>query len=63
MMKVDIEKLRDQMEEMEEELKMAEDRLNTRITNVDDVITLNLGQKVSEIEKRVTKMEKANQAI
>lgn len=55
-MKVDLEKLR-------EDLEGTEERLNTRITKVGDLITISLGQKIINVEKRVSKMEKAHQAI
>lgn len=49
-MKVDVEKIR-------EELVGAETRLNKRITRVADLITLNLGDKLQNHEKRIKKIE------
>lgn len=49
-MKVDVEKMRDQ-------LGGAEDRLGKRIANVADLITISLHQKVGRIEKKIKKLE------
>lgn len=48
--KVDVEKLRD-------ELKATENRLNTRITLVGDLITMELGKKIQNHGKRISRLE------
>lgn len=53
--KVDVEKIR-------EELAGTETRLNKRITRVADLITLNLGDKLQSHEKRIKKIEQIQQA-
>ena len=53
--KVDIEKIR-------EELGETENRLNKRITKVADLITLNLGDKLQNHQKRIKKLEQIQQS-
>lgn len=53
--KVDVEKIR-------EELAESETRLNKRITRVADLITLNLSDKLQSHEKRIKKIEQIQQA-
>lgn len=52
--KVDVEKIR-------EELAGTETRLNKRITRVADLITLNLGDKLQNHERRIKKIERIQQ--
>lgn len=57
-MKVDIEKMR---EEMSEKLVGLETRLNKRITRVADLITINLSDKLQNHEKRIKKLKHIQQ--
>ena len=65
-MKVDIEKLKFDMENMKEHLgdkiEGSETRLNKRIEHVADLITIKLGGKLQNHEKRIRKLEIAQQA-
>jgi len=60
-MKVDIEKLKFDMEDMKNDLgdkiEGSENRLNKRIQHVADLITIELGGKLQNHEKRIKKLE------
>ncbi len=64
-MKVDIEKLKfdiaDVKEGLEDKLTGLETRLNKRIEHVADLITVELGGKLQNHEKRIKKMENIQQ--
>lgn len=57
-MKVDIEKLRT---ELDNKLTDIEGRLNKRLTHVADLITVELGGKLQNHEKRIQKIEHVQQ--
>ena len=64
LIKADIQKLRTEMEEIKgeigevkDELKSTENRLNIRITTVGDLITVDLGKKITGHEKRISRLE------
>ncbi len=65
LMKVDMEKLKVHMENMKEELgdkiESVEDTINKRITHVSDLITIELGGKLQNHEKRIQKLEQVQQ--
>ena len=65
MMKVDMEKLKFDMESTNEELgdkiEGAENRINKRISNVSDLIAVEFGGKLQWHEKRIAKLEQAQQ--
>jgi len=64
-MKVDIEKLKFDMENMKEDLgdkiEGSETRLNKRIEHVADLITIELGGKLQNHERRIKKLEHIQQ--
>lgn len=60
LMKVDMEKMRG---EMGEKLIGLETRLNKRITKVADLITINLGDKLQNYERRIRKLERTQQTV
>ena len=64
-MKVDIEKLKSDLANTENnigsELLGFETRLNKRISNVADLITIQLGNKIQNHEKRIKKIEQIQQ--
>ncbi|MDO8658053.1 MAG: hypothetical protein Q7K55_04885 [Candidatus Levybacteria bacterium] len=47
--------------EIKTDLRETEERLNKRITNVGDLITVNLSKKDRNLEKRVAKLERTYQ--
>ena len=57
LIKSDVEKLRDENHEIKEELKETESRLDKRIEHVADLITVELGGKLYNHEKRIAKLE------
>ena len=66
-LKVDTEKTREEMggrfTKLENNLTGMEQRLNKRITDVGDLITIELGKRARKVEKRVTRLEQIPQVV
>lgn len=62
LMKVDIENMKGDMGELGNKIDGVENRLNRRIEHVADLITVEFGGKLQSHEKRIKKLEYAQQA-
>jgi len=62
LMKVDMEKMKVDMGELGNKIDGVENRLNRRIEHVADLITIELGGKLQNHEKRIKRLEHIQQS-